>query len=59
MMVVASQMRWPEQDHAGLWASEIYSVSSGARMMLKEACVLHMRELACGKTLGKCLVLEE
>jgi hypothetical protein len=59
MMAVASQMRWPEQDHAGLWASEIYAVSSGARMMLKEACVLHMRELACGKTLGKCLVLEE
>jgi hypothetical protein len=56
MMAVASQMRWPELDHAELWASEIYSASSGARMMLKEACVLHIRELACGKTMGKCLV---
>jgi len=55
MMAVASQVRWPERGHAGLWASEIYSVSSGVRMMLKEACVLHTRELACGKSLGKCL----
>lgn len=57
MMAVASQMRWPDgPDTTELWESEIYSVSSGARMALKEACALYMPELACGETIGECLV---
>ena len=55
MMAVASQMRWPDgPDTAELWEREIYS--SGARMVLKEACALYMPELACGETVGECLV---
>jgi len=56
MMTVASQMRWPYgSDIAELWESEIYSVSSGARMALKEACAPYKTELACGATVGECL----
>lgn len=58
MMAVASQMRWPDgPDTAELWESELYSVSSGARIVLNEACALYMPELACGETVGECLVL--
>lgn len=55
MLAVASQMRWPPLDPGEVWESEIYSVSSGARMALNEACALHMPELACGETVGECL----
>jgi hypothetical protein len=58
MMAVASQMRWPDgPDTAELWESELYSVSSGDRMVLKQACALYVQDLACGKTVGECLVL--
>jgi hypothetical protein len=55
MMAVASQTRWTQLDPTAVWESEIYSVSSGARMMLKEACALYMPKLACGNTFGECL----
>jgi len=56
MLAVASQMRWPDAlDTAALWESEMYSVSSGARMALKDACAPYMPELACGGTVGECL----
>jgi len=42
MMAVASQMQWPFVDPEAVWESEIYSVSSGARTVLKEACALYM-----------------
>ena len=58
MMAVASQMRWPDgPDTAELWESELYSVSSDTRMVLKQACALYVQDLACGKTVGECLVL--
>jgi hypothetical protein len=58
MLAVASQMRWPDgPDTAELWESELYSVSSSARMVLKQACALYVQDLACGKTVGECLVL--
>jgi len=57
MLAVASQMRWPDAlETAELFESEIYSVSSGARMALKDACAPYMPELACGGTVGECLV---
>jgi len=56
MISVASQMRWPDgQNIAELWESEIFSVSSGAHMALKEACAPYKTELACGATVGECL----